>query len=207
MSSPTATEVNETAPCALVEAEPLVEAEARPLTATESENEVTWVEGEPLVLAEAEPVEIAAPPEPVPPPATPEHISRRGVSFTTVEVKEYAIIPGVNPAVSTGVPLTIDWNPLNENKYDLEHYELAVEGARRNIIEMHMPAKRRKEVLREWGVSKAEIREVIKATNVARKQRQQTNKLYQYSLPPVTNSLASSGRNDLDATRYPIAIW
>ena len=56
-------------------------------------------------------------------------------------------------------------------------YELAVEGARRKICEMHMPAKQRMQVLRELGVSKGEIREVIRVTNVARKQHQRTNKL------------------------------
>ena len=105
-------------------------------------------------------------------------MSDHRVNFTTVEIQEYPIIPGDNPSVSTGVPLTIDWMPLNKNAYDFEEYEQAVEETRRTCrAEIRVPPSRRMEVLRQLGVSRGEIQEVIKAVNAARKQRQRTNEL------------------------------
>ncbi len=159
--------MNEMATWMMVEAEVLVEAEVSPLSAMDMDGMMPWVmvEAEVLVEAEAEAIQIAFAAE------------TTHVKFSTVEIQEYPIIPGVNPAVKTGVPLTIDWLPLNKNAYDFEEYEQAVEGVRRNGGEMRMPPSRRLHVLRQLGVSKEEIKECMKATIVAKKQRQRTNEL------------------------------
>ena len=100
------------------------------------------------------------------------------VNFNTIEIQEYPIIAGDNPSVSTGVPLTIDWTPLGKNAYDFEEYEQAVEGVRRTCrAEIRIPASRRMEVLRQLGVSRGEIQDIVKEVNMARKQRQRTNEL------------------------------
>ena len=90
------------------------------------------------------------------------------VSFSTVEVKEYPIIPGVNPAVSMGVPLTIDWAPLREqaDSYDIDDYEQTNPSReRRGPLELRRLPSRRSELLLMMGVSRSEILEATKMAN------------------------------------------
>ena len=126
----------------------------------------TWSIVQAVLLGEVEVMDF------VPPKSTPTR-----VNFSTVEIREYPIIPGINPAVTRGVPLTIDWEPLNKNVYHFEEYEKAVEGVRRKQGEMKMPAKLRTQVLKRLGFSYRHVQECYKAVKKAQKERERTNEL------------------------------
>ena len=45
------------------------------------------------------------------------------VSFSTLEVREFPLVLGVNPSTLRGPPVEIDWNPQSCNVVDLEVFE------------------------------------------------------------------------------------
>ena len=45
------------------------------------------------------------------------------VSFGTIEIIEFPITLGDNPAVSSGPPLTIEWEPQQRIRFDLDLFE------------------------------------------------------------------------------------
>ena len=55
--------------------------------------------------------------------------AKLSVSFGDVEIREYNVILGDNPAVSAGPPVTIDWIPISSHMLTVdEHQEFAVKG-------------------------------------------------------------------------------
>jgi hypothetical protein len=103
-----------------------------------------------------------------------EHQSTSSILiFHTVTIREYSIIPGDNPSVSKGVPLTIDWDHQWERTCDLDAYEKNKQAPRRQI-EMKMPPEIRSELLRKNGHSWKDIQASIKMANIARRQRTKT---------------------------------
>ncbi len=95
------------------------------------------------------------------------------VSFNRVIIREYPQIPGVNPSISNGCPLTIDWYHVDEFSYNIDTFETA--RIRRNNVQMRMPADYRFRLLRSHGHSWREIRNCTKEANIVKKQRRQTN--------------------------------
>lgn len=92
--------------------------------------------------------------------------------YKSVTIREYAFIPGDNPSVSKGVPLTIDWDHQWEGTFDLDAYEHGRKP--RHQIEMKIPAELRSELLRNNGHSWKDIQASIKAANIARRLRTKT---------------------------------
>jgi hypothetical protein len=92
--------------------------------------------------------------------------------YDSVTIREYAFIPGDNPSVSKGVPLTIDWDHQWEKTFDLDAYENGRKP--RHQIEMKIPAEIRSELLRKNGHSWKDIQASIKMANIARRQRTKT---------------------------------
>jgi len=95
------------------------------------------------------------------------------VSFDTVEVREYPIILGDNPAVSQGPPLTIDWEHDNEDTFSLDEYE-TTRPPRRVTVEMSIPPDMRLDCLKRCGFSTKEISVRIKEINLVKRGRLQT---------------------------------
>lgn len=95
------------------------------------------------------------------------------VSFDTVEVREYPIILGDNPAVSEGPPLTIDWDYDNVDEFSLDEYE-TTRPQRRGTVEMNIPANIRVDCLKRCGFSTKEIFKRVKEVKVVRRDRLQT---------------------------------
>jgi len=97
--------------------------------------------------------------------------SSRVVRFSTVEVREYAMILGDNPAVSLGPSITLDWTPFSRAVFDVERYIVMNPEPRRKIGEMVMPLVRRKLLIKKSGYSRREMLASTKQTNIVRAQR------------------------------------
>ena len=90
------------------------------------------------------------------------------LSFSNVYIREYQIIPGVNPAVSGGPPIELGWGHSETRTMDLDQYEGTRGNSRRLKMQMRMPLKVRKDLLLYHGSTKKMIKE---ATRTAKKHR------------------------------------
>jgi len=100
------------------------------------------------------------------------------VSYTSISIREYPVIPGDNPSVTRGVPLSIGWEYEPERTFDLDAYEKS--RRRRHQIEMRIPPELRHEILRSNGHSWKDVQASIKVANIARRQRYKTIDRIQY---------------------------
>jgi len=96
------------------------------------------------------------------------------VSFSQVQIREYARRPCTNPGGNVGVPLTLEWSHQSEVTVDIETYE-NTRPQRRNRNELVIPERIRFDLMRETGYSRGEIQEYIRVANIARGQRSSTN--------------------------------
>mmetsp|Transcript_1540 Transcript_1540/g.2103 ORF Transcript_1540/g.2103 Transcript_1540/m.2103 type:complete len:401 (-) Transcript_1540:36-1238(-) len=101
---------------------------------------------------------------------------KRNISFSSVEIRDYDRAIGDNPCVSSGVPLSLDWNYNAATEHDLEEYENFKEssGGGRTRAEMQMPSLMRSRVLKEFGANPAEIRKATKEASQVKKGRLKT---------------------------------
>ena len=67
------------------------------------------------------------------------------VWFDQLEVREYPMILGDNPATSEGAPVTIDWEFQNEFLVDVEYFEL-YRPSRKSKDHFKLSSKRRVEL-------------------------------------------------------------
>lgn len=79
-------------------------------------------------------------------------VDRLKVSFDSIQIREYPIIMGANPAVSQGPPLTIDWEHQDEENWDVDEYE-KTRPERRTYVQMNVPMNIRIQILQESGES------------------------------------------------------
>lgn len=96
------------------------------------------------------------------------------VKFGIVTVREYHVIPGDNPSVSAGPPLTIDWNPVNTYSASINTFEEFRDGKRRDQSHMEMSSSMRELFLLEQGHTMHSIEEASKQASLIRSQRIQT---------------------------------
>ena len=103
--------------------------------------------------------------------------SRRSVSFQSVKIREYPIMLGENPAVSSGNAITIGWDPIAERSVEIEidDYELS-RGERRTPEQIILPLKVRDLMLREGGFTTSQMVRAEKEINLVRRRRKQTAK-------------------------------
>ena len=83
--------------------------------------------------------------------------NKRRVHFSNVEVREYPMILGDNPAVSSGPPITIDWEYSVRYQQDMDEHIKMTPLPRRSEKQMVMPSFYRKNLLREGGYSDNDI--------------------------------------------------
>jgi len=86
------------------------------------------------------------------------------VQFSLVTIREYHVIPGDNPSVSAGPPLTLDWEPANTFSIDIKIFEEYRYGRRRHKLQMIMPPDVRVSFLLEQEHT---IHSIVRATNDA----------------------------------------
>ena len=98
--------------------------------------------------------------------------SNFALAYNSVTVREYPMVPGDNPAVSRGVPLSIDWEHQWEGSFLLDTYE--AQKVPRSQLEMRVPAEVRSQLLCQNGHSWKDIQACIKIANITRRQRMKT---------------------------------
>jgi len=100
---------------------------------------------------------------------------RNHVGFSTIEVREYSRTLGDNPAVTSGPPVTIEWeyNSATRTVIAVDEYESSKPPPRAKY-EIVVPRSVREEWLRGSGFSRMEIAESVKAINREKRKRHQT---------------------------------
>lgn len=101
-----------------------------------------------------------------------EDMHKTLVTFRELEIREYPIIVGDNPSVSSGVPICIDWVYIEGQPQSLEEYE-ELRQTRRSLAEMKIPAPARAQMLRKTHSLK-EVRLAQKESTKIRNQRRST---------------------------------
>lgn len=98
----------------------------------------------------------------------------KAVTFSHVDLREYERVPGDNPCVRGGVPLSIGWKHVQHDPICLDDYE-RFKGPPRDKIEMMVPASVRRSMLRdEFGASIHELNAAMKSANISKRQRAHT---------------------------------
>ena len=97
---------------------------------------------------------------------------RRHVSFSKVEIQEYAIELGDNPATA-GVPITIGWKPQFKIDCDIEEYERLRPPSRRNE-NLSISSDQRVDLLHKQGTSMREILQVKAENQKIRRARERS---------------------------------
>ena len=123
--------------------------------------------------------------------------NRKKVKFTNIEIREYPICVGNNPAGTLGVPITIDWTHDGELTCPLDMYE-ENKPTPRTMAELRIPSKRRDEMLKQLGFSAREIMEGKRNATIGRNQRKKTNNTF--NLAPYQEFLEMSIRATKNAT-------
>jgi hypothetical protein len=95
------------------------------------------------------------------------------VRFSVLQIRDYPIIVGGNPAVSKGVPVTIDWTHDGEVIASIDDYEHS-RGTPRSMLELRIPPRVRTENMKRLGFSNADVLAGTKAANIVRCQRRRT---------------------------------
>jgi hypothetical protein len=110
----------------------------------------------------------------------------RSVLFGEVQVMEFAMELGDNPAVSSGCPLQISWDLQSSTAYDLESYEqLRPPSERRSKGKLRISSQKRAQILLEQGHTMEEICDMtlqaimIKESREQRIQNQNMDKFYE----------------------------
>lgn len=100
----------------------------------------------------------------------------KSVRFSTVEIRNYPIILGDNPAVSRGPPITIDWKYMNTRVFkSLEDYERTeCFLSRRVMAQMAMPPRYRIEILKSCGYTRHEMLKAAKEADNVKSNREKT---------------------------------
>ena len=97
------------------------------------------------------------------------------VNYGNATFREYPMVPGDNPTVTRGPPVSLGWKHISEVTYNIHEYEHAKRGDRvRQHIEMKMPPNVRIGILRGSGYDWKQIQASTKAANIARRQRTRT---------------------------------
>jgi len=135
----------------------------------------------------------------------PQKQLRRSTSFSTLEIREYAITLGDNPGGAQGPPISLDWEYDEDQTklIPLEAYEDS-RSPRRKRSEMHMAENlRRWRLLREKGYTLKEMNRATKAAESVRKQRMKSiePKPAFSKLKKKIGELISSSTNEMGSYR------
>jgi hypothetical protein len=102
--------------------------------------------------------------------------SNKTVTFSSVTIHEHPTLVGCNPAVSAGVPLTIDWQAVSSSEMSVDEFE-SYRAPRRvsNPIFLRHDATERWTLLKDLGFDSEEMRVAEEGANVIRISRQLSN--------------------------------
>jgi len=128
---------------------------------------------------------------------------KRNVSFSHLQIREYAITLGDNPSVSSGPPVTLDWSyDPQEKTAPVEAFE-AVRGPRRPYAEMAMPRSVRTQLLTdEWKVTRSEMDNAIRDANRIKQDRRRTVNNLDTPLEKASYQVEKAKRNTRRLSSY-----
>lgn len=104
------------------------------------------------------------------------HKHRRSVSFSFLQVREYARTVGDHPGVgqSSGPPISLDWNMVREKSYPVDFYEKH-RLPRRDKEQYRLSSSLRRKLLKDdWGCTVGDLMEAERIANKVTIQRQMT---------------------------------
>lgn len=81
----------------------------------------------------------------------------RRVSFTSLEIREYSVVPGSHPECSSGCPIELGWEYRSLNELSLDHYE-SVRNPRRPRDQLRLSVQERESILSANGSEPAQVR-------------------------------------------------
>lgn len=116
----------------------------------------------------------------------PDFSSGHKVSFGTIEFRNYAAMPSLNPSVTSGPAVQLGWNCNKEELLDLDYYENCrtewLESIKKTsdqvFNELRLNDLVRLERLRDAGYNFIDINNVINQTNELRIEREKSLKAY-----------------------------
>jgi len=118
------------------------------------------------------------------------------VHFSTVEVREYPMTLGDNPAVSKGPPVTIEWRPFSRKIYQVESHIKLTPCPRRKPLQMAMPLFYRDFLLKSSGFSRREMLEATKQVNIIKGRRSATvRKLQMAQMEEIGETMKNKMKN------------
>mmetsp|Transcript_7913 Transcript_7913/g.11951 ORF Transcript_7913/g.11951 Transcript_7913/m.11951 type:complete len:266 (+) Transcript_7913:60-857(+) len=92
------------------------------------------------------------------------------LGFAHVHIREYELVPGANPSVSSGPPVELGWAHTEPTSVDLDNWEIIRDGRRRVQAQMRIPPGVRRELLLHHGNSQRDIRDATRNAATGRKQ-------------------------------------
>ena len=126
--------------------------------------------------------------------------TNKNVRFETVEIIECPITIGDNPSVSSGVPLTIEWDCQKRTKLAVEFFENHRPPRRTNKKLLRIKSKQRERLLRKIGFTLQEIDEATYEADYAREQRYETiREVEEENQVSTTTSKSSKRTKSVDA--------
>ncbi|KAL3916404.1 MAG: hypothetical protein SGILL_005195 [Bacillariaceae sp.] len=104
------------------------------------------------------------------------------VQFSTITTRYFPMTVGDNPAVTRGVPLTIEWDCIHTSTKHLQASSFFDKSSCSPSLKRHgrtedrlvLSSLERARILKDWGYTKMELAEAIYTTNKVRAQRQET---------------------------------
>ena len=124
---------------------------------------------------------------------------KKAVSFSTVDIRHYPIIPGINPSVPGGAPLTISWEQIDAQHRTINDHEEERGPLRRfGPSLLRIPPSKRTEILRKLGHSRLDIQTATKEATVLRNRRKRT--LETLHLAPLEEAFDKMKRAILNVT-------
>ncbi|KAG7339594.1 hypothetical protein IV203_025066 [Nitzschia inconspicua] len=102
--------------------------------------------------------------------------NNKNVSFSTIEIRDYPMTIGDNPAVSRGVPITIEWAFTSVKTIPVSVLDPTFPHRREDSLVLSSLERAR--ILKDLGYSKLELKEAVCRTDRDRQKRQETTLQY-----------------------------
>ena len=84
-------------------------------------------------------------------------VFHRRVSFASLEIREYPVIPGDHPLCSSGCPIELGWDYHRSSEHSLDHYE-SQRIPRRNRDQLRLSVEERESLLSANDCPVGEVR-------------------------------------------------
>ncbi|KAG7350579.1 hypothetical protein IV203_009939 [Nitzschia inconspicua] len=120
-------------------------------------------------------------------------VSRRNVSFDTVEVRHYELVLDLNPSTTSGPSVGIGWNYTVQPPQKVSDVErMKDQLGRRRLNDIVIPRHVREKSLRDCGYTTKQIAKAVRLNLRARNQRLQT--IHNYKLDRIVERSSSQMR-------------